>query len=277
MIDAITSPFEQPAATGTLCLILDGSYDPHLLAHLFQGDVLTRPQCIPLFINTPYAELQSAGPCVVVCPAKSPAMVHAKTLLEESDAGCMAWLSNIGTLNSGVEHWRRLLTVRTDQEQQQMMRFYEPRWLEPLLLSLDKIERMQFIGPFTGLAWRNEIGWRYCAQTPHAPATELQPPGWLHLGTERQTLIERGRLKVIATRFANDYQELLPADDTIEYVHGLLVAAQQAGYQEVADQERWLRLALSRGDAFWKNTPDAQLLARSDMPLGEKLTQLESF
>lgn len=275
MMESISSPFEQPAAPGTMCLILDSSFDADVLKHLFQGEEASRPQCIPLFINTPYAELQPAGPYVVVCPTKGPSLEYARALLEQSDAGCVAWLNHEQRLDKGVEHWRSLLTVRTDDEPQQMMRFFDPRWLEPLLSSLNAAERAQFIGPFNGLAWRNEMGWRYCAQAPNSPATEQKPPAWLYLSPERQELIERGRLRVIAARFAEDYRDVLPLEDTVEFVHRQLLAGQQAGYEQMADQERWLRLAVTRGDSFWGRSPDVELLARSDVALGEKLTQLE--
>lgn len=277
MITSIQSPFEQPAATGAMCLILDRSVESDLLSHLFQVEEQSRPSCIPLFTNTPYAELQPAGPYVVMYPEKQAAASYASKLLEQSDAGCVAWLSDPALLDHGIEQWRSLLTVKTDEDPQQMMRFYEPRWLEPLLLSLSEAEKAQFIGPFSGIAWRNEIGWRYYAKSPQSASTETQAPGWLYLSQERQALIEQGRLKVIATRFADDYQEVLPTEDAVEFVHRQLLAGQDMGYEQMADQERWLRVAIQRGDSFWDHSPAAELLARDDVALGDKLMQLESL
>ncbi|MFJ4543114.1 DUF4123 domain-containing protein [Pseudomonas sp. NPDC088885] len=277
MIVSIESPFKQPATTSVMCMILDRSCDPDLLSHLYQGDEQSRPSCIPLFTETPYADLQPAGPYAVLCPEKGAAMDFIDTLLEQADAGCVAWLSTPASLDQGVEHWRSLLSVRTDDEPQQMMRFYDPRWLEPLLLSLDETEKTQFLGPFSGLAWRNEIGWRYYAKSQHSAQTAVQPPAWLYLSPQRQQLIEQGRLKVIATRFADDYRDTLPPEDTVEFVHRQLLAGQDMGYEQMADQERWLRLTIIQGDTFWARSPHAELLARDDIALGDKLTQLESL
>lgn len=166
MIVSIESPFKQPAAAGAMCLLLDRSFDPDLLNRLFQSDEQDRASCLPLLTNTPYADLQPAGPYVVMYPQKRTAAPYASTLLEQEDAGCIAWLSNPDWLDQGVEHWRSLLTIRTDEEPQQMMRFYDPRWLEPLLLSLNEAEKAQFMGPFSALAWRNEVGWRYYEKAP---------------------------------------------------------------------------------------------------------------
>ncbi|MHC8306192.1 DUF4123 domain-containing protein [Pseudomonas sp. PB3P13] len=277
MIDSISSPFTQPVSAGVMCLILDSSFDPELLGQLLRRDEQFRPTCIPLFTNTPYTELQSAGPYVVMYPENQAAAPYISMLLEQTNAGCVAWLSNSALLDQGVEHWRSLLTVRTDEEPLQMMRFFDPRWLEPLLLSLPETEQRQFIGPFSGLAWRNEIGWRYYAKATQSPEAAVQPPAWLYLSPERQELVEQSRLKVIATRLAADYHEVLPTDGSIEFVHRQLLAGRDIGYELMADQERWLRLAIQRGDSFWDHAPAAALLARDDVALGDKLNQLESL
>ncbi|MDR9861337.1 DUF4123 domain-containing protein [Pseudomonas baetica] len=224
MIVSIASPFEQCAASGVMCLILDRSFDTDLLNHLFQDEAYFRPDCIPLFTNTPYADLQPAGPYVVVYPEKQSAATYASKLLKQFDAGCVAWLKSPSLLDQAIEHWRSLLTVRTDEHPLQMMRFFDPRWMEPLLLSLSEPEKAQFLGPFSGLAWRNEIGWRYYATSPQSQNNVPQPPAWLYLSPERQALIEQNRLNVIATRFANDYHEVLPAEGSVEFVYRQLLA-----------------------------------------------------
>jgi hypothetical protein len=84
-------------------------------------------------------------------------------------------------------------------------------------------------------------------------------------------------LNVIATRFADDYRDALPPEGAVEFVHRQLLAGQDMGYAQMADQERWLRLAIMRGDTFWVRSPDAELMARDDIALGDKLTQLESL
>lgn len=107
--------------------------------------------------------------------------------------------------------------------------------------------------------------------------TANQPPAWLYVGQDRQALIEQGRLRVIAMRFADDYRDVLPTQDSVEFVHRQLLAGKESGYEQMADQERWLRVAIQRGDSFWNQAPAADLLARDDIALGDKLTQLESL
>ncbi len=275
MIETLSSPFETPAASGTLCVILDASFDPQLLAHADQAIGYGFQRYVPLFDETPYAGLQVAGPFALLCAAPDAFMEHASRLLERADAGCVAYLEDEQSFERAVEHWRSLLTISTDDTPAQMMRFFDPRWLEPLLNSLDETELLQFMGPLTGLAWRNELGWRYLANPQPDPHAEIQQPGWLHLGVDRQALMDQYRLKVLAGRFALDYQAVLAMPEPVEFVYRQLLGAQATGYLQLAEQERWLRLALRQGDGFWRRTPNSELLARDDLGLGDKLIELE--
>lgn len=277
MIKSISSPFQTPEAPGVLCVILDASFDPDLPAYVDQVIGYGVERCIPLFNDTPYAGLQAAGPFALLCPAPGVSMEHASRLLERADAGCVAYLEDEQSFGRAVEHWRSLLTISTNDTPAQLMRFFDPRWLEPLLNSLDETERLQFMGPLTDVVWRNELGWRHLANPRPDPNVEVQEPGWLHLSFERQAQMDEHRLKVLAGRFALDYQAALPMPEPVEFVYRQLLAARQAGYLQLAEQERWFRLALRQGDGFWSRSPHAELLARDDLGLGDKLIELGRF
>jgi hypothetical protein len=275
MIKSISSPFQTFGAPGVLCVILDASFDPDLPAYVAQFTAYGVERCIPLFDETPYAGLQAAGPFAWLCPAHGASREHASRLLERADAGCVAYLEDEQSFERAVEHWRSLLTISTDDTPAQLMRFFDPRWLEPLLNSLDEGELLQFMGPFTDMAWRNELGWRHQANPRPDSDAEIQKPGWLHLSLEHQAQMDEHRLKVLAGRFALDYQTFLSMPEPVEFVYRQLLGARQAGYLQLAEQERWLRLALRQGDGFWSNSPNTELVARDDLALGDKLIELE--
>lgn len=275
MIESIYSPFEGLVAPGILCVILDASFDPDLQTHVDQAIAYGAERCIPLFDNTPYVALQAAGPFALLCPMPGAMVAYAGALLGRADAGCVTYLENAHAFEQAVEHWRSLLTVTTDDTSAQLMRFFDPRWLEPLLNSLDETELLQFMGPLTGIAWRNELGWRHLAHPRPEPAPELHDPGWLHLGHERQALMDGYRLKVLAGRFALDYQPVLSMPEPVEYVYRQLLRAREVGYLQLPEQERWLRISLSKGDDFWNLSPTTELLTRDDLGLGDKLIKLE--
>lgn len=275
MIKTIASPFQTPEAPGVLCVILDASFDPDLPAYLDQAIGYGVERCIPLFDDTPYAGLQAAGPFALLYPTPGASLEHASGLLERADAGCVAYLEDEQSFERAVEHWRSLLTISTDDTPAQLMRFFDPRWLEPLLNSLDEAELLQFMGPLTDMVWRNELGWRHLANPRPDPDVEIQKPGWLHLSLARQAQMDEHRLKVLAGRLALDYQAVLSMPKPVEFVHRQLLGARQTGYLQLAEQERWLRLALRQGDGFWSSSPNTELLARDDLGLGDKLIELE--
>ena len=275
MIKSIYSPFQAPAASGMLCVILDASFDPALQKHVERAMGYGLERCVPLFDCTPYAGLQAAGPFAVLCPLNGPLMAYARALLERADAGCVVYLENEQHLDLAVEHWRSVLTVSSDDAPAQLMRFFEPRWLEPLLKSFDEAERLQFMGPLTDMVWRNELGWRHLSNPQPDPNFKIQKPGWMHLSFERQVLMDQHRLKVLAVRLSLDYQAVLQIPEPVVFVYQQLIAARQAGYLQLAEQERWLRLVLREGAGFWGRSPYNQLLAREDLGLADKLIELE--
>lgn len=277
MITTISSPFETPAAPGALCVIVDASFDTEVPAQVERHMSYGVERCVPLFDTTPYAGLQAAGPFALLCPAPGALTDYASSLLERADAGCVAYLHTVQSFDCAVEHWRSLLTVHTDDTPSRLMRFFEPRWLEPLLYSLDDAERLRFMGPMTHLAWRNELGWRHLANPRPDSPVDVQAPGWFHLGSERQAAMEQHRLKVLAQRFALDYQAVLKRPKPVDFVYRQLQAARHAGFLQLAEQERWLRMALRQGDSFWSHSPARDVLARDDLSLRDKLIRLERF
>lgn len=63
--------------------------------------------------------------------------------------------------------------------------------------------------------------------------------------------------------------------EPVEFVLRQLLGARQAGYSHRLDMERWLRIALVKGDHFWRNTPHAEYLVRDDLASADKLSALE--
>jgi len=276
MIKSIDSPFQAPAAPGVMCVIVDTSFDPQLPLLIEHNTDYGVQRAIALFSDTPFAALQAVGPVAVLCTTADGLTDQLSTLLAETDAGCVAYLENADAFDEAVMHWRSLLTVSTDASPTQLMRFFDPRWLEPLLNSLDEHERWRFLGPVNDLIWRNELGWRRHTN-PLAPTSEIQEPGWLHFGTQRLNLMRQHNIKILAAYFAQYYHSVLPMPQAETFVHEQLLAAYQVGYRQEAHLERWLRLELRQGDSFWSRAPFSQVLKRTDLSLDQKLVRLESF
>lgn len=277
MIEAIHSPLQAPLAPGVPCIILDAGLTPDLQIHAARAIGYGAERCVSLLDGTPYTSLQSVGPFALLCPLPGALLSFALKSLEKSDAGCLGYLPDDQAFEVTVEHWRSLLSIRTDDAAARLMRFFEPRWLEPLLSSLDKRERSQFMGPLGHLAWRNELGWRRLPHPQPDAWAGVQAPGWLHLGRERLARMEQHRLRILAEQLASVYRANLTMPEPVDFVHRQLLVAGQAGYQSPEQQERWLRQALIRGDEFWTRFPYAGLLARDNLGSDDKLSEIERY
>jgi hypothetical protein len=276
MANPIPSPFEQVPDTHLRCVILEATADPDMPRWLYQLAPEGTPQWAPLFLDTPYRALSEQGPALVISSTPDQWSEYAHALLAQSDAGCVLYLDDLQHWNAAVAHCQSLLCVRTEERPDQLMRFFEPRWIEPLLETLSAGERQAFFGPFSGLAWRNELGWRY-ASRPQPWGGRLQQPGWLWLGQQRQREMEKARLRLIAAQMADDYAAVIEASPPEDFVQQQLLAAYDAGITQKAQYERWLRLTLSHGTGFWQSEPARTVLARQDLTTGAKLDELESL
>lgn len=266
-------PFAEQDHDPSRCVIIDSSFDERLSINLYQLEPQSCPDWHPLFQDTPYATAQDAGPVLVRCPEDNSLTHYLSAQLQQTDAGCVLWLDSDHDLTSAATHCRSLLSADTENGHR-LLRFYEPRWLEPLLSSLSATELTAFMGPFRQLAWRNELGWRQCTR-PLPWEAPIAEPGWFRLDQERQADIQRTRLKVLAQHMSHNYQIPTEAEDPTTFIHRQLVAAQQFGHVDSEELERWLRLSLKQGDGFW-DKPDAQtILNRRGLSRHDKLSELE--
>jgi hypothetical protein len=272
----IQSPFEQAPNPHLRCVILEATADPDLHRWLYQLAPDGIPQWAPLFLDTPYHSLADQGPALVMSNTSDQWSDYANALLSQSDAGCILYLESAQHWQAAIEHCRSLLSVRTEERPDQLMRFFEPRWLEPLLMALSEGEKQAFLGPFSGLAWRNELGWRYTERNQPWDGT-VQEPGWLWLGQQRRQEMEKARLRLLAAEMAEGYRSVIDSSPAEEFVFTQLSNAYAAGVTQKAQYERWLRLTLSQGTQFWQSTPVNSILARQDLAISTKLDELESL
>ena len=276
MVTSIQSPFDQVPNAHLRCVILEATADPDLHRWIYQLAPNGAPQWAPLFLDTPHRSLADQGPALVMSNGSEEWNNYASALLSQSDAGCILYLEHEQHWSAAIKHCQSLLSVRTEERPDQLMRFFEPRWIEPLLATLSPEERHAFLGPFTGLAWRNELGWRYTSRH-QAWDGVVQEPGWLWLGIQRRQEMEKARLRIFASEMAEGYRSVINSSPAQEFVFTQLSAAHVAGVTQKALYERWLRLTLNHGTQFWESAFACSVLARQDLAISTKLDELETF
>jgi len=274
-IRPIPMPFDESGALAGArrFAILDGAFDEDLAMQIYLKANDGLPTWHPLVIDTPYADLYKASPCLVLCEDHPALIDYASAMLGQLDAGCVLWLEEGVHPDQATAHCRSLLSARDERNQQRMFRFYEPRWLEPLFSVMSMDEALDFLGPFSAIAWRNERGWRQVSRVG-TWSGEIKEHGWFWLDGERQAQLGHARLPLIAAQLASEYQPYHPAA-TDERVLEALLKASTWGYDDLASQERWLRLELQAPAGTLSSGHAQQILTRPDLAKGEKLDALE--
>jgi len=274
-IQSIPVPLEQARTSvgARRFVILDGAFDEDLAMQVYLKANDGLPTWYPLVVDTPYAELYKVSPCLVECEDHPHLLDYAAAMLNQLDAGCVLWLEDHVQPDLAAAHCRSLLSVRDERNQERMFRFFEPRWLEPLFAVMSPEEALDYLGPFSAMAWRNEHGWRQVTRlVPWNGVTKA--PGWFWLGDERQAQLTQARLPLIAAQLSGDYRPHHPAATEARVLEAL-VEADQWGFDDLASQERWLRLHLQRSEGFLRSGHARQILTRQDLAKGEKLDALE--
>lgn len=274
---SIAQPFSVSAIppSAHLCAILDRAADGELITNLLEMDPHNQLLWAELFPETHYAELSSTGPLLLWFPCDGEIRDYVLALIEQAHAGCLALLPQRHLFGSASEHCRHLLTATDDRQQERLCRFFEPRWLEPLLTSLNDDERQQFFGPFSALIWWNELGWRVSQR--QLPWSGLVPArGWLLLDQKRHQQLREARLKVIAERLASDYQPQLRHQGA-PFVVQQLKQAERHGYSGISQWEGWLRLGLRHGPEFASEPRFSTILNNPDLAPGERLKAMEQL
>lgn len=276
-IYSISSPFDvELSGEGLCCAIVDGAFDDNLQGQIYRNANNGSPIWMSLTLNTPYADLGKQSPCLVRCAEHPGLMRYTSELLAQSNAGCVVWLEQDSDWPLAVRHCQSLLAVMDERHSRSFFRFFEPRWLEPLFSVLSAKERLDFLGPFRAMSWRNELGWRHIARL-ESWTGKIQEPGWFHMNALRQQQLEEARLSLVAVLLADSYRSHLPESEPEHVVLAQLQKARAAGYTALAEQERWLRLYLSRPPGFLDSVLAQQTLSRKDIARGEKLSELEKL
>lgn len=276
MIKEICSPFRQldESGPGIRCVVLDAVVDPELPRWIYQLAPGGAPRWAPLFAGTGFAALADSGPAFVLSEGPGDWADYANAMLEQSHSGCVLYLDDLQNWDAAVKHLQSILAVSTEQRNNQLMRFFEPRWLEPLINELTAEERQNLLGPFRAIAWRNELGWRQLSRL-QAWNRVIPEPGWLHIGQARLQRMTQTRLSIMARELAQDYGAVLKMPEPTAFVYQCLLEAQDAGVQQKAHYERWLRLVLGNSDTPWPTSAAKQVIARVDLAIAGKLDELE--
>ncbi|WP_298450302.1 DUF4123 domain-containing protein [uncultured Marinobacter sp.] len=238
----------------------------------------------PLYVSTPFAHLIEISPILLEITSDSP---------------LLAWLSeNRPTLNWGVllasdsdlsavaTHLRKTLTVKSIDDDEMMLRFYDPDTLPVFWDALSTTEQRLFSGPVTQWAARKIEGnvswWQAARPLEEADATmkDLGQP-WLKL-----TSGHRNRLRVLFHRSLRA-QVITRLNTTITwrlmhlepaFVESRVDESLNAMYQWLSDPEesqstRFCRLCIEHSSHFYQSRQAQSYL--NNMGFDQAMDRLE--
>ncbi|MDX1559562.1 MAG: DUF4123 domain-containing protein [Marinobacter sp.] len=163
------------------------------------------------------------------------------------------------------------------EDARQLLRFHEPRMLGPLLCVMGDAQRHQFVPPGEHWSWHDGQVWRtHMAAAADSAVLNEEPP--ISLSEDQIRDASHYRMAAQAQDFASYYKGSLKSHkDPSVWVLNRLLEAYKAGMKKVSEQERWVRLAIMRGDDFPENAEYRKILKQEQWSPSERLTAMESI
>lgn len=176
------------------------------------------------------------------------------------------------SLNKLANHLKRHNTAELDGKSS-IFRFYDPRSLSPLLTVLQPNQRYRLTGA-SQWCWHHDGQWWVSseAQTEEWPEP-IQP---LVIDREQLVALDEARVAQFADTLTNYYRSHISALDPEQFVQGEVKSAKTAGITLLADQERWVRLAIAAGAPLTKTASWQELSNDKGLSPSQILNHLES-
>lgn len=176
------------------------------------------------------------------------------------------------TLAQMARHLRSLIIVELGNKPA-LFRFYDPRGLGPLLDVLNPAQQQRLSGPATQWSWYQYQNWRQWRVSVSTIEHDRSHP--LVISDLQRRQIDAARSQRFATTLAQTYRAHITFDNAQTFVMNELQAAQCAGLSNLADQERWLRMAIKVQGPLTESKQWCQIADDSARAAIQILSQLE--
>lgn len=270
-IESIFQRTDTPESADFAILDLAQKDEGQLLGWLYNHFDLGDIPWNPLYQGTELASNWSTGPILIEL---RDAQVFREALIERYQSDCLGMLISAPdvSLAAMADHLRSLIIPLLDGKPS-VFRFYDPRSLGPLLTVLQPKQRYQLLG-VSQWCWCNDGQW--WVTTESQPAAWPQPGSTLALGKAQLEALDEARIAQFAESLTNYYRPHISASDPEQFVLGEIKSANNAGISLLADQERWVRLAIQAGVPLTESTSWQHLASDQGLSPSQILAHLES-
>ena len=250
--------------------IVDLALDESFLSELYDGMTQASIDWSSLFVGTKWQPDWAHGPILLNLDTSPDFGSELIAKMETRPLGVVirSQASNADMLQR-CQNW----LFNSGEKQGSLLRFYEPRMVTPLMATLNVDQRSQLIAPGESWAWHNGYEWQQYDSAIENTVSEVETP---RISQEQLDSVAMYRLAVHARQFAEHYHSSLPAHSEPQaWVVGCLIQARDAGFKTAAHQERWLRLAIEHGDAFYQQDVFRTVMEQQALTPADRLTAME--
>jgi hypothetical protein len=153
-------------------------------------------------------------------------------------------------------------------------RFYEPRHFTELLTALTTEQRESLVLPGSEWSWHDSESWQLYA-SPHPASVSDKKVRPINLSDEQIDHFEKLKRLKRAKSLAAYYRHWITDDEPETAVYKHLETAREEGLDRIADQERWLRLALALSSPVEKTRAWRELAGNDQLTPRQKLAKME--
>lgn len=270
-IESIFQRTEKPENTDFAILDLAQKDEGQLLGWLYSHFDSSDIPWNPLYQGTELASNWSTGPILIEL---RDSQVFRETLIERYQSDYMGMLISAPdvSLAAMADHLRSLIITLLDGKPS-VFRFYDPRSLGPLLNVLEPNQRYQLMGA-SQWCWCHDGQWWMTTESGFADWPEPEQP--LVVGKAQLEALDEARLAQFAASLKDYYRPHIPGPDPEQFVLAEIKSANESGVTLLADQERWVRLAIQAGVPLTTSANWQQLASDQELSPSQILAHLES-
>ncbi|MBS8239560.1 DUF4123 domain-containing protein [Marinobacter lipolyticus] len=245
--------------------------DKSLLSWLYSYFGNTQIEWEPLYNGSELQEIWNAGPILIALEQQNE---FRSAFIERCEKEPLGILLNAPGTELAVlaKHLKSHVTAELDGKSS-LFRFYDPRSLGPLLKVLQPNQSYQLMGA-SQWCWCHDGQWWATTESQSADWPEPEQP--LVIGKAQLDALGEARLAQFAASLTDYYRPHIPAPDPEQFVLAEIRSADESGVTLLADQERWVRLAIQAGVSLTESTNWKHLANDQGLSPSQILTHLES-
>jgi hypothetical protein len=271
MIEPVSAKKTKPQNADFAILDLAQQEEGVLLGWLYSHFEHKEIPWVSLYFGSELNSDWTAGPILVELRG---ANEFQDALIERCQTEYLGVLIHAGDISliTMAKHLCSLITVQLDNKPA-LFRFYDPRSLGPLLEVLEPAQRQRLTGPVERWSWYQYQNWYQWGTQARSTTSATEKS--LTISAAQRVQMDTARSRQFAQSLIHTYRAHIPDDDAETFVMNEVQASSSVGLTSLADQERWLRMALKVQHPLIESPQWCEIAQSGEKTAAQILNQLE--